>query len=331
MYLHSNQLASSMFKALTATIVFTCLFISSQASWTQTNNSSNQGKNIDDERRWYRVELIVFRQGGNPREQAEQWDTNIKLSYPLEWTTLVTALPDGLSETSGEDQAENTSASPNRSSSIMSVRENENSNLLSQASLHEPLLLLPESELTLSEEARKLQRSNNYRVLFHGAWDQGMLERNDGPAILIEGGESFGEHKELEGSIQLKLQRYLHITTNLWITDFATNFGQEELNWPEIPTPPNKPQKRLTTLLDDRSNNLWSQLETTDSQYDDLITSPYIIENIASIKVTRRMRSSELHYIDHPLAGILIQFTPIDSVDEDGVKDEIGDSEENIN
>ncbi|MGH1469940.1 MAG: CsiV family protein [Cellvibrionaceae bacterium] len=231
----------------------------------------------EESKRWYKVELIIFRQGGNPKQHVEQWNTNVKLSYPLEWASLVR-------------QKQETTLAPENS-----------------------ITLLPENELLLQDEARKLQRSNNYRVLFHGAWNQGMLEKNSGPAILIEGGELFGDHRELEGSIQLKLQRYLHITTNLWITNFATNFGQEKLNWPELPIAPNKPQKQSAIFADDKASNTWSQSDSTNSEYDSLISSPYIIENIAPIKVTRRMRSKELHYIDHPLAGILIQFTPIDT------------------
>ncbi|MGI1678271.1 MAG: peptidoglycan binding protein CsiV [Cellvibrionaceae bacterium] len=258
------------------------------------SSQSSLSQEINTDKRWYKVELIIFRQGGNPKQHVEQWGTNVKLSYPLEWTTLV-----------GQEQE---------------------STIVPEGSI----ILLPESELTLQDKARKLQRSNNYRILFHGAWNQDMIERADSPAILIEGGELFGDHRELQGSIQLKLQRYLHITTNLWLINFATNFGQETLNWPEIPIAPNKPQKRITTFTADRGGNVWSQFESSNNEYDDLISSPYIVENIAPIKVTRRMRSKELHYIDHPLAGILIEFTPIDvASDPQEENEEVREEESN--
>lgn len=307
-----------------ATLITTCLFLT---IGVVAPSSAQNNPSIDNEanKRWYRVELIIFRQGGNPNEHVERWDTNISLSYPEEWVTLV-------------EQEEESTLAPEGS-----------------------LILLPESELTLQDKARKLQRSNRYRVLFHGAWDLGMIERAKSPSILIEGGNTFGDYRELAGSIELNLQRYLHITTNLWITDFATNFGQETRDWPTIPLAPTHPnyesQRNGFSVSQSVSQNIASfnnpsqssqfnndwraddnqgfnndnNFGSRQNNYDSLISSPYVIENIAPIKLTRRMRSKELHYLDHPLAGILIQFTPLEASasDEDSLEAQLEEALEN--
>jgi len=102
------------------------------------------------------------------------------------------------------------------------------------------------------------------------------------PSIVISGGQSVGGHRELEGTIKIHIARYLHLTTDLWLTQ-----GSKETNltWPSVPTRPGS--------------------SSTKASYN-LTSYP-----VATLRERRRMRSKELHYIDHPLMGVLILFTPI--------------------
>lgn len=238
------------------------------------------------EKTWYNVEMILFRQGGSATSQAEQWPQDIRPSYPLDWRVIAESDSDATADP--EDPIANLPAS-------------------------RKLYRLPDSARQLDGAANKLQRSGRYRLLLHEAWQQGMTGYGDEPSIVITAGNQYGDHYELEGTITLKLQRYLHISTDLWLTDFTTNAGQEQERWPELPLAPWKPRK--TSPTSPASSNYWTQFQVQSSDYDSSYSSqpeqPYIVSNIASIIETRRMRSNELHYVDHPLVGILIKFTPV--------------------
>jgi hypothetical protein len=50
----------------------------------------------------------------------------------------------------------------------------------------------------------------------------------------------------------------------------------------------------------------------------------YVTDRVVSMRQHRKMRSSELHYLDHPLLGLLIQITPY----EPPAKEALADSED---
>ncbi len=99
----------------------------------------------------------------------------------------------------------------------------------------QPLLPLFESEFPLTPAMRKLpinSRTMNgdayafrvtqgYRLLWHQAWQQPLVDEADAPWILVEGGSEFEGRHELEGSLRIHLSRFLHMTAKLWLTDFS--------------------------------------------------------------------------------------------------------------
>ena len=148
--------------------------------------------------------------------------------------------------------------------------------------------IVPKSARKLNNISNKLQNNRGYRVLFHEAWQQQITEKNT-PAVIIRGGDKITGHRELEGSIQLRVSRYLHIKTDLWFTTFSVStdsgIAPEKNAWPTLPILP-------------EDNRQFSSMPA--------------IDNIATFSEKRRMRSEELHYIDHPILGLLIMITPIE-------------------
>lgn len=236
--------------------VMCVLVLAAFPAWGQTTAS---------EERWYQVELIVFEQGGDPQDGQENWRTDIELDYPLRWRELHDPdAPTTVEEGSpiGESRGE------------------------SGSSDDEAYVLLPDDQLGLNAELRRLRQGRQYRVLFHGGWRQPFVENRREPSILIFGGEEFGDHHELEGSINLNLRTYLHIETDLWLSRFATNFGQERPPWPPLPWPPNRPLEadQLFTI-DDRGSGLWHQLnQGREDQFDEILSQPYVVENIVGMQ-----------------------------------------------
>lgn len=174
----------------------------------------------------------------------------------------------------------------------------------------------------LNDAVWRLQR-NGYRILYHQSWNQPFYEGQDSPAILVEGGHVFGDSPQLSGYVVLSLARYLHIHTNLWLATFVPDTGgvNAESEKKQLPLAPDRLFEKA--LLDDRDLMMGNLLEQTGNfqQVDlfapkntaieeDVPQALFSISEIVGMKQRRRMRSSELHYIDHPLMGLLIRFTP---------------------
>ena len=69
-----------------------------------------------------------------------------------------------------------------------------------------------------------------------------------------------------------------------------------------------KPRQRFVLLEVFMQNKLRSCCDTKLWLQPDPATNAY-----AELNESRRMRSNELHYIDHPLIGVLINIEPIDA------------------
>jgi hypothetical protein len=146
--------------------------------------------------------------------------------------------------------------------------------------------VLPASERQLNAQANTIARSGTYGLLFHQAWRQMIYGRNTN--IFISGGKTFNGHQELEGSISISVSQYLKLQTNLWLTQFAPASIEQNTGWPELPT--------------------FSSDSTTTSESDK--APEYVIKRTVKINQQRSMRSKEVHYIDHPLLGIVIKIIP---------------------
>ncbi len=177
--------------------------------------------------------------------------------------------------------------------------------------------LLPQNERQLNAEAKKLTNGSRFEVLFHQAWRQVIGHKNNAKNIIINGGKQFGQHQELEGTISLSVATYLKLQTNLWFSQFDVNIGQEQtIPWPEIPVRPNYKKFTDPTLTLDtdadltqalaKENNTWSNnnSSTTESQ------EAFVTRQIILVKQARDMRSNEVHYVDHPVVGIILKVTP---------------------
>lgn len=160
---------------------------------------------------------------------------------------------------------------------------------------------IPQENFRLITEAKKLVASKKFEILYHSAWIQPGLDKeraesihiktteadliapvldtltpsvinnsNDNYHTIINTENSSKDNTILEGSIKVELGRYLHINFDLkYKRDLAPTQG----------------------VINTSSLN----------SYKDIKYYP--------VKMHRRMRSKEVHYIDHPLIGILVLAT----------------------
>lgn len=177
-----------------------------------------------------------------------------------------------------------------------------------------------------SDIIRKMMINGHYRILQHLAWKQKVLEETDNDYFYLEGGNHYPSFEdiqaekqqsqlsnrtidtgdesqnqsetqqqigesELAGTIKIYRSRYLHIQTDLWFTTFTIN--DAGMCYP------------------DGSETALNNSESLDNQ-----SASYTALTNFHLDQHRRLRSGELHYLDHPRFGLLIKFTSIDKPEE---------------
>lgn len=160
----------------------------------------------------------------------------------------------------------------------------------------EPFLELRSDELRLHGARNRLQSSQRYQPLLHLGWRQPVRDRAGAIPVRIHTGARMhtGANTEsdeqialetVDGTLRVGVGRYLHVDADL-------------LYRPSVPasslpavrgTPPSTPPSAAVTSA-----------EVVQTQP---VTAFRLQES-------RRMRSKELHYLDHPAFGLLIEITP---------------------
>lgn len=152
-------------------------------------------------------------------------------------------------------------------------------------------LILPPDAHRFGATNRALNQSAQYRILSHSAWRQPMPHRNAAVAVGIVGGRPFNEHRELEGNVTFYFNNAgdrVVFNGNLWLGRFGIqDDSTEEWVLPVLP----------------------GALVETDIATEELQTE-YFVNRIVQLREVREMREQELHYLDHPALGVLVQITP---------------------
>lgn len=228
-----------------------------------------------NEGRWYNVEILIFKRLDQNRQSQELWRSDISLNYPNFYEYLKTPK--------------------------------------TQAKSH--LSALNNESYVLRRYRDALKRNENFRILKHIAWSQQMALEKKSPAIIISGGENIGNHKELEGYVKIHIARFLHVTSNLWLTDTSANNVESNAQWPALPAKPSRTKagilksKNIKGSQEVQNEKNTGTLADIERGFNTNYTSPY---PIITLQNKRRMRSNELHYVDHPAMGIMIFITPIE-------------------
>ncbi len=161
--------------------------------------------------------------------------------------------------------------------------------------------LLPASQFRLKEEVDKLTESEKYRMIFHTAWRQPGLDKNtslpvhfkrtippapplqqtpDTESDYASEAEASTEDNtpyELEGLLRVTLARYLRL--------------EGEMTYKKKPLEVSDTENPFAVL--DNEDQLQAK------------------QGVIHFKqVRRRIRSKELHYLDHPVLGVLLKITP---------------------
>ena len=299
---------------------------------------------VDDDTRWYQVELIVFSHNDPQALDAEQWPEIVGVELPLEQLVelrLPADPPAADEQQAMEDIAAETlpPTIPADAGPEMPPASDETAEAETPA-MPVAFEILGEEEWQLTETANRLRRSSRFQPLLHVAWRQpthelararpvllydGMTEPLElpEPAVAGDPADSEGEtapqtlppidseyHAEpvyataedarigppnprLVGTVKLSVARYLHFATDLLyrlpVTQQAAVPVPDFDLWYDRPYPtlkePQGPAYRLEEWQAMRGFRMFE---------------------------SRRMRSKVMHYLDHPLFGLVVLVTPVE-------------------
>lgn len=248
----------------------------------------------------YHIELIIFSRNTsvNSADQLpEHWPTAISMQYPVNIISFDELFNEGLSQPS--DQMPVSLSGPEATTSATKAPFNH-----------------------LNRALSRLKRSSRFSVLFNQSWIQSVAAGEKYRPILINGGEKYGNFFELSGNIQLERSRFIHLTTNLWLT--KTNLSGDSIQLVNIelldeimqewawPIPPESPFEQQLSGVQESVNpqdshgfmeteplNLYPPEHTLD------------IERISVLQTKTRVKTKKATHIDHPLFGVLINISRV--------------------
>ncbi|MBR9867221.1 MAG: hypothetical protein GYB20_06785 [Oceanospirillales bacterium] len=168
---------------------------------------------------------------------------------------------------------------------------------------------LPKSSLSLSNKQASLRRSSLYQVLFHEAWIQPVSETKGDNVVRINGGEILDNGLyELDGYISIDKARYLHFRSDLF---HSRRLSPEESLMLLKPSPGPTLTSNAETNPESGSEMPLTQPQDSSMNGNHYLTQTSIPDFITvEMESARRMRSNELHYLDHPLFGMLVMISP---------------------
>lgn len=285
--------------------------------------------------RWFQVELILFSQQTDLALDAEQWPTIEGLVLPEKLRELSPPQPLLAQDASKPESLRDTPPEP-EPPTVQTVPADDSTDL--------PLAyqILPPEQHQLTDIAAKIRRSGGRDLLLHVAWQQPTSDRQQAdPVYLVEGmteplspqetaaadnidpltgadaipSDSVAEgdttrpllrpeyaseadrdigpiNPRFAGTVTLSVERYLHIATELVyrrpvIQHHPIPVSDLDL-WYDRPYPTLKePQGPAYQQMD------WAAIRGF------------------QLKESRRMRSTEIHYLDHPFMGMVVVVTPV--------------------
>ena len=149
--------------------------------------------------------------------------------------------------------------------------------------------LVPLDNFALLEQAKRLTRGNRHRILWHKRWLEALPQRGRSRPVLVQTGPLSDGIFELEGSLGVSVGRYLHLDAELWLHEPAVMIEPV----PQSEAQDGPPVEDLSAQLD-------------------VELPPFMAESLRyrALKERRRLKSDELHYLDHPRFGMLVIIQP---------------------
>ena len=136
-------------------------------------------------------------------------------------------------------------------------------------------------EFSLSAEVSKIARSRDFRVISTKSWFQNIKDKDAAELIFID--SNFFKGTRIFGFFQLYRERFLHFNTKLYLSELDPLFTQDE---------------RLMV-----GKNVFNEEKELD------IYEEKNQKVLYEVVHSKKFRSGELHYVDHPKFGMLVKLS----------------------
>lgn len=138
-------------------------------------------------------------------------------------------------------------------------------------------------------------KRGNYKIIAAYSWLQPLQSSSGKQIVYLQGGQRYGNHYELEGTLDLSQAEALVIMPHVWLSSFA---------------------KRNTAVNDPLPENPIIAAEQVSSEAPAGAAEPvkaaapnlyYEAVQVMELSERRESKLGELNYFDHPLFGLLIR------------------------
>lgn len=183
---------------------------------------------------------------------------------------------------------------------------------------------LPIENLEFANAAERFGYRSDIKIVWHQAWIEELQDAENAIRHPIETGYEEENFRVLvKGDVRLHRSRYLHFTPNLEV-------DQEIFTLPD-PEPVMITPVDINNQVSESTHQSYSSAQKFGSGNSNGDNAPAIFPQVsitpppqpewlplraAEVSLSRRMRSDELHYLDHPLLGMVIRVTPYEEPEQ---------------
>jgi hypothetical protein len=161
--------------------------------------------------------------------------------------------------------------------------------------------IVPLDTLIFADAATRFRYRSDIAMLWHQAWIE-EIQDIDNPIIHEINTEIEKDIQvKLSGTIQLHRSRFIHITPDLTVEQFIFAIPDDIENISPENMAPDNTAPEDTLLMPEVDQAL---------QFNQTPVAQWIPLRAAKVNLSRRMRSDEVHYIDHPLLGMVVKISP---------------------
>lgn len=303
------------------------------------------GTSLAQDERWFKIEVMIFSPRSEAAATAEEWQPTPLLQYPGESRFLLdakridenAAMYEGLSVVDKFGRQIITLNNPSDDDISKTLPANEDLNpplgteppaAATPPVTPTPFTLLDADARAFNSKASGMARSGRFDILFHETWAQPMVSKTETLPIVVDKSGDNQAWPQLQGSIKLYLSRFLHIETNLWLN----TMGEYLPEYWKMPAPPlgppsliiEEPEELLEALIMEDNVVLPTTEDLQEERPENAEDSEMLAVDAGPIypwhhavllQQKRKMRSTEVHYIDHPMLGVIALITPLSEED----------------
>lgn len=296
--------------------------------------SATTDSNVDSEQdRWFQVELIIFAHNNKEALESEDWPKISGLSLPEPLVELTFPAPFETEKKPDLPVAKKPAPvfEPVTPLSGNNPANEQGEVAADPASVPIAFEMLPNEEMQLNDDLKRLSRSRQFEPLLHVAWRQPTLDKDHAQTVLLYDGmtEPVAEPSAIDGiagtdnedtstvgppnprvigTVRLSVARYLHLAADLLYRVPVTE--QVAIPVSDLDLWDNKPYPTL-------------------SQHQGPAYQLKQWETVRGFRLeeSRRMRSKKIHYLDNPFFGIVVLVTPVELPTNPEIEDTIEPSD----